>query len=213
MKKRFESWVLCFSLLWVAGACGSSSGDDIAAGDSFIIQTWTENCDGADSIIAVIPDEVGHWSMQRIDPTGRPYTLESIDYFLEGGEGMSGVVGSTTLAHGLRVFVQDEPIPAASPSYAFDGQVPDIEGDPLLSRVRSVDISRSGIAVGPDQYVFVAFEMVFEEGQTMAVGTCPEPTGETAFWSFAVDEPYPWPTMGDFGFNVEYRVRINARAL
>lgn len=153
-----------------------------------------EACSNETVIQAVLPDEAGHWSAERLVPPSTPFRVDEIEYWLRGA---IPAAMNCTVALPHRVFVLSAPdgLPPAAPSEVasyrvFD--VPAFAGEFAASRI-ALD---PPLEVGAGEAIFVGVEVGVGEdapGLQLCINVCPRTrTPAVSFWSNAGVEPYSW---------------------
>lgn len=189
------------------GGADASDGDG-GMPERVVVQNHDlETCMNETVIQAVLPDELGQWSGERLVPPSTPFRVDEIEYWIRGAlpDAMNCTID---LPH--RVFVVSAPdgtppaAPSAIASYrAFEVELP--PGDFAASRI-ALD---PPLVVGAGEAVFVGVEVGVGEdapGLQLCINVCPRTrTPAVSFWSNAADEPFPWSDLA-----VDYDLPNNA---
>ncbi|MCB9541737.1 MAG: hypothetical protein H6703_04715 [Myxococcales bacterium] len=191
-----------------AGGADADGGDaDEGMSERVVVQNHDlEACRGDTVTRAVLPDERGHWTGERLVPPSTPFRVDEIEYWLRGA--LPNVMScAVDVPH--RVFVVSAPdgAPPAAPSAVASYRELDVQlppGQLVASRI-ALD---PPLVVGAGEAVFVGVEVgvgADPPGSQLCVNVCPRTrTPAVSFWSNAAGEPFPWQDLA-----VEYDLPNN----
>lgn len=160
--------------------------------------------DGDHGLVEPSPGEEGHHAAARLTPPSWPFTVEAVGYHL-GSQGAC----ANGLAHSVGIFVGSD-TPAAAPQLAETFMVsaaPPVGGWKLRRLVLPEPIE---LAEG--EHLYVSIEMAGDAQGHLCVGMCNlGDTAGAAWWSNAVDEPFSWAELSDFGIDGDLMVMAFGR--
>lgn len=189
--------------------------DGSAEPDAALAPTTLENvaplgpCENPRRVYPLLPDEAGHWALERLVPTTTPAIIDRIQYQLLGTDADEGPHCRSGLPHRIQVFVAPDGPPPQRPSrleqYRSFATTLDEGG------LQAYDLPLDPpVTIREGDALFVALEMVadLKSGTSICIGACQASVPERSYWSNAVEEPYPWGDLvEDFGLADNYTIR------
>lgn len=145
--------------------------------------------------------EVGHWSATQITPSGWPFRVDEIKYYL-GHEGSNDATLEHTVA--LYVSADDEPPASADPIVTFD-----VALDSAVSGYNLVTWTlEEPFALEEGEHLYVAIQHTGDWPDRLSVLTCPA-IDDNGWWSNTVDQPYDWAALTTYGIYGAPMITVN----
>lgn len=194
---------------------------DATPGDADLVPVVLEDvrplgvCDTPRRVYPLLPDEAGHWAVERLVPEATPTIVEGVQYQLVGPDPDEGPQCRTALPHRVFVTVGPDGAPPAAPSAGerfreFDMRLP----DQLL--VGADVVFETPVVLHAGEALFVGIEMAaqVEDEHSLCLGACSDSAlVARSYWSNSTDEPFPWGDLvADFGLTENYTIRAYGRA-
>lgn len=171
-------------------------------------------CENARRIYPALPDEVGHWALERLTPTDTPTLVDGVVYQLFGVDEKEGPFCRSGVPHRAFAVVTPDGAPPDSPSTAdgyrtFEISLPE-------SPLEAADVPFDPPMILNDgDALFVGVEMTAEADTSLCIAAC-RPLGgglrNRSYWSNATAEPYPWGDLvADFDLAENFTIRAYGR--
>lgn len=172
-------------------------------------------CENARRIYPALPDEVGHWALERLTPTDTPTLVDGIVYQMFGVDEEEGPFCRSGLPHRVFALVAPEGPPPEGPSDTDDYRTFEITLPESPLEAADVPFDPPFVLDEGDA-LFVGVEMAAEADTSLCIAAC-RPLGgalrNRSYWSNATAEPYPWGDLVvDFGLSENFTIRAYGRA-
>lgn len=161
------------------------------------LENHPEDCAPTAIVGAFLPDELGHWAAERLEPPSTPFLVDTIEYHLSGPTADTAQC-ATGVPH--RVFVVSAPGagPPASPAALESYRTFDVSPPEAASWVSELELDPP-LVVGAGEALFVGVEAgTAVAGTQLCIVICPDPVPGVSFWSNSATAPYPWADLLDF---------------
>ncbi len=148
-------------------------------------------CGDRSWVFPSLPQENGHWLLERLDAPADPFWVDSVVYWMDHTDECDAGV-----EHRVRLYISDQGNPGVNPTFAAETTV--ALSSPTAG-FNSVEASfGEPVAVNAGDHLFVAIEMLGSSEAYSCVGLCGLEPSPSTLWSNSANPPFDWEEMSSF---------------